>query len=393
MNKNLLLLSNAYYPSIGGVENSLRHLAQEAIKNGDIPQIVVSDIGIPSTYSNQDHDSVDGVNVRRYKISPYSGFFKIFNTFVSNYQHYKILKSIRLSFGKNALVIARFHYSAYLAYLAGFQNIKYVVPSIYKNQLKAEPSAHSIGKLINAIRLVVHNTVQRKALAVSCNYVFSETMKRQCIELTGDSCASYVITKPGVDMDRFYPVSIDKKIQIRKNLDLPEDRPIILFVGRFVAAKGVSILLDALSSLENDAMLVLVGEGSEHQAYINKIQQLKLTDRVKIFPPTRDVEKFYQSADIFAMTSNYEPLGQTILEAMSSGLKIVSFRPGDKIDTAIEELADPISVSFAEEYSVSSLRDVLSEEINNLNIENTFAISKLAQSKYTWSALYSILTD
>ncbi|HHQ4776991.1 TPA: glycosyltransferase family 4 protein [Aeromonas veronii] len=393
MNKKVLLLSNAYYPSIGGVENSLRHLAKEAIKCGDKPQIIVSDICVSSMDTNRYHDSIDGIDVHRYAIKPYSGIFKIFNVFASNYRHYKLLKSIRLSLGSPVLVIARFHYSACLAYLAGYTNIKYVVPSIYKNQLKAEPSAHFISKLINGIRLVVHNKIQRKALSISCNYVFSETMKRQCTELTGDNNASYVITKPGVDMDRFYPVTGEQKKQIRQSLNLPEDKPIILFVGRFVAAKGVSILLDAFSLLESDAILVLVGEGSEYQAYLDKIKMLRITDRVKVFPPTRDVEKFYQSADIFAMTSSYEPLGQTILEAMSSGLKVVAFRPSDKVDTAIDELADPLSVSFVEEYSASALSDILSRDIININKESAFVISRRAQNKYSWSALYSILTE
>lgn len=394
MNKNILLLSNAYYPSIGGVENSLRHLAEEAKMCGDTPKIIVSDIAITQGSSSQFFDTIDGVEVQRYPLAPKSNWMRIFNIFFSSYEHYKLLRQERLNLGdEDTVVIARFHYSAYFAYLAGFKSVKYVVPSVYKNQLKMEPHSSLAQRIKQKIRLFIHNFAQIKALKYSNNYVFSETMKKQCIELTGDVSKPYIITKPGVDKKRFHPVEPVEKKLLRQELGLPEDKPIVLFVGRFVAAKGVSVLLDAFAQIKTDALLVLVGEGAEHQTYVDKIEYLNLQSKVKIFPPVRDVEKFYQSADLFAMTSNYEPLGQTILEAMASGLKVIAFRPSDKVDTAINELSDSTSVAYVEYFNSNALTDCLSEELSQVNMINSFSISELALEKYSWSNFYSTLLN
>lgn len=394
MNKNILLLSNAYYPSIGGIENSLRHLAEEAKKCGDNPKIIVSDIAVPKDEPNYFSDIIDGVEVERFRLTPKSNWMRVFNVFFSSYEHYRKLKNERLKIGEvNTVVIARFHYSAYLAYLAGFKNVKYVVPSIYKNQLKVEPNSSLVQHAKRKARLLIHNFVQKKALKHCDNYVFSETMKRQCIDLTGDVHKSYNITKPGVDRSRFCPVSVEEKITLRQELGLPISKKIILFVGRFVAAKGGSILLDAFAQLEADAMLILVGEGTEYRNYIDKIEHLNLTEKVKIFPPTRHVEKFYQSADIFAMTSNYEPLGQTILEAMATGLKVVAFRPSDKVDTAIEELKINNIISYSEEYEVSSLSTTLSECIRNIKASSFEQNeSEYNTPEFLWENLYKELS-
>lgn len=394
MNKNILLLSNAYYPSIGGIENSLRHLAEEAKKSGDTPTIIVSDIAIAQGSSNQYFDTIEGVEVKRYPLAPKSNWMRVFNIFLSSYEHYKLLKQERLKLGnRDTVVIARFHYSAYLAYLAGFKSVKYVVPSVYKNQLKVEPNSSLAQHMKRKIRLFIHNFAQIKALKYSENYVFSETMKKQCIELSGDENKPFIITKPGVDAKRFHPVEPEEKKRLRQELGLPEDKPIVLFVGRFVAAKGVSVLIDAFAQIKADAVLVLVGEGTEHQTYVNKIESSNLQSKVKLFPPTRDVEKFYQSADLFAMTSNYEPLGQTILEAMASGLKVIAFRPSDKVDTAINELSDSTSVAYVEGFNSSELRDCLSKELLQVDMINSFSISELAQKKYSWSNFYTTLLN
>ncbi|HFG2092499.1 hypothetical protein IG534_17315, partial [Vibrio cholerae] len=66
--KKILLVSNAYWPSIGGIENSLRHLSEEAKKNGDYPEIIVSDIGALDMPTYEVHQSVP-INRYRMKVS------------------------------------------------------------------------------------------------------------------------------------------------------------------------------------------------------------------------------------------------------------------------------------------------------------------------------------
>lgn len=392
MKKNILLLSNAYYPSIGGIENSLRHLAEEAKNNNDNVKIIVSDLSVPVDYPNKEIDEVDGVIVQRYEIAPLKNVFgKFLNLFLSNYTLFKLLKG---EFEKNreTVVIARFHFAALLATKVGFKDVRYVVPSIVRNQLKAESKNTMFSKLVLKAKVFLHDIVQRKALLVSKNFVFSQSMLAQCKELANNSDSDYQITKPGVDKHRFYPVCIaDKKPQIDL-LDLDPSKPIILFIGRFVKAKGADLLIQALAKVPS-CQLMMVGEGEEKQKYLGLVANLGLGNRVKIFPPTKEVEKYYKVADIFAMTSNYEPLGQTILEALSSGLPLIAFRKNSEVDTATQELDIDEFVSYAENYTVTDLVIAMETAVNKLQTINPQIIHKVANEKFSWLNLYITLTN
>ena len=263
MKKDILLLSNAYYPSIGGIENSLRHLAEEAKNNNDNVKIIVSDISVPRDYPKKAIEEIDGVIVQRYQIAPLKNVFgKFLNLILSNYTLFKLLKS---EFEKNSdtVVIARFHFAALLATKVGFKNVRYVVPSIVRNQLKAESTNTVVSKLVLKAKVFLHDIIQRKALRVCKNFVFSQSMLSQCKALANNTDSDYQITKPGVDERRFFPLCIaDKQPQIDL-LDLDSSKPIILFIGRFVKAKGADLLIQALAKVP-DCQLLMVGEGEEN---------------------------------------------------------------------------------------------------------------------------------
>ncbi len=392
MKKNILLLSNAYYPSIGGIENSLRHLAEEAKYNNDNVKIIVSDLSVPVDYPKKEIDEVEGVIVQRYQISPLKNVFgKFLNLIISNYTLFKLLKT---EFKKNSdtVVIARFHFAALLATKAGFKNVRYVVPSIVRNQLKAESRNTMVAKLILKAKVFLHDVVQRKALRVCRNFVFSHSMLSQCKALAKNTDNDYQITKPGVDERRFYPLFIDdKKLQIAQ-LGLDANKPIILFIGRFVKAKGADLLIQALAKVSH-CQLVMVGEGEEKQKYLDLVTNLGIEDRVKIFPPTKEVEKYYKVADIFAMTSNYEPLGQTILEALSSGLPLIAFKKSAEVDTATQELDIDEFVSYAENYTVSDLSIAMKTALKKIQTIEPLNIHKAAKEKFSWFNLYLTLTN
>ncbi|MBE0459365.1 MAG: glycosyltransferase family 4 protein [Pseudoalteromonas prydzensis] len=392
MKKNILLLSNAYYPSIGGIENSLRHLAEEAKNNNDNVKIIVSDLSVPVGYPKKAIDEVEGVIVQRYQIAPLKNVFgKFLNLILSNYTLFKLLKS---EFEKNSdtVVIARFHFAALLATKVGFNNVRYVVPSIVRNQLKAESKNTMVSKLVLKAKVFLHNIVQRKALRVCKNFVFSQSMLSQCKALANNTDSDYQITKPGVDERRFSPLCIaDKQSQIDL-LDLDSSKPIILFIGRFVKAKGADLLIQALAKVP-DCQLVMVGEGEEKQKYLELVTNLGLGDRVKIFPPTKEVEKYYKIADIFAMTSNYEPLGQTILEALSSGLPLIAFKKSSEVDTATQELDIDEFVSYAENYTVTDLVIAMETAVNKLQTINPQIIHQVANEKFSWARLYKELVN
>ena len=107
-----------------------------------------------------------------------------------------------------------------------------------------------------------------------------------------------------------------------------EGKKVILFVGRFVAVKNVTTLIQVAQSIDDDSLrLVLVGDGPEKESYIKVAE----TDKV-IFPGKltgMDLYAWYNIASVFVLPSVREPFGAVVNEALMSGCKcVVSQRAG-----------------------------------------------------------------
>jgi len=115
----------------------------------------------------------------------------------------------------------------------------------------------------------------------------------------------------------------------RAALGLPRDVPLVLFVGRLLALKGVHHLIRAMVEVGArcpDARLVVVGGGEELPSLTRLGGELGLADRV-VFAGERsheDVIRFMRAADVFVLPSLTEAFGIVLLEAMSCGLPVVA---------------------------------------------------------------------
>ena len=158
------------------------------------------------------------------------------------------------------------------------------------------------------------------------------------------SWAKVILT--GVDLTRFRPTETeDLKMDLRKKLGLPADRLIVLFVGGATARKGVDFLVDAweaaLQQHPLKATLIMVGGDANrpgvapsartaYQLFADRFsQRLATLDPaldVRLLPHSPTVEDYYRAADIFAFPSLHEGLPNAVLEAMASGLPVLSTR-------------------------------------------------------------------
>ncbi|MFC3024826.1 glycosyltransferase family 4 protein [Vibrio zhugei] len=361
MKRKALLLNTSFYPNIGGVENSLRSIAEELSNEGWHVDIVTA-----LTIETEPAEKLFGANIYRYKSS--GGGTYVYNA-------YRLIKSLENEY---ELVICRHHVLAIVLKLLKFKNIKYIVPGVYKYQNIREKSLSLRSKLKYRFNM----TIQGLAFRCSELFVFSDSMKLQIESIIG---SNYHMTKinPGVDDKRFFQKNKEEIIALREELSLDVDKKYILGLGRFVDVKNFEVLIKAMSYTPDDFSLLLVGDGYLKEKYQSLIEEYAVSNKVIIKPSTKTPEKYYQLCDVFCLSSIYEPFGQVLLEATFSGLPIVAFdnQSCDGVDTATREIYEnyPSLVNFCHSMDPESLSKqlILSTKAEFNKIEfNDFVLSK-----------------
>jgi len=99
----------------------------------------------------------------------------------------------------------------------------------------------------------------------------------------------------------------------------------ILTVGNMKAVKNHPLLLRAFARVNRaDGRLMFLGDGEGRDALLTLADDLGVTDRV-IFPGFhRDPTPFYETADLFVLSSNSEGFGNVLVEALSCGIPVIS---------------------------------------------------------------------
>jgi glycosyltransferase involved in cell wall biosynthesis len=128
-----------------------------------------------------------------------------------------------------------------------------------------------------------------------------------------------VINKEGVDCSKFQ-VSVCNSNEI-------------LFVGRLHERKRIDKLIHAFAKVKlavPDAKLKIVGSGELEKKLRTLVKNLGLWDDIQLtgFVPDTELPSHYANASVFVLPSAYEGFGIVLLEAMASGLPIVSVKTG-----------------------------------------------------------------
>ncbi|MFT5758751.1 MAG: 1,2-diacylglycerol 3-alpha-glucosyltransferase [Alteromonadaceae bacterium] len=383
----VLITSNMYKPSIGGIENSLYHLAQEYKKRNYEVIIVTSDIN-DLGLELPEYEVLDEINIYRYRAHAGRGVFgfsrHVFNAF---YLYKKILKNFQPS-----IVICRYHFNLVLLKLAGCDCISYLIPGVVKNETQASMIQETkfLPKLRAKLSFDFHQWLQKKAIKdAESLFVFSQNMLSQTLDIT--SRTDIKVTKPGVSLSRFFPLNKSEKSQIRQTLNLPTDRQVMLCIGRHVKAKGFESVIRAVAKANlSNIELWIVGDGPLTSYLEELIVELQCPDQVKLLGRQQCPEKFYQAADAFIMSSVYEPLGQTILEALATGLPIIAAASSATVITASSEIIDSSHNIMTNTHSVESFLQsiIVFSELSEREYQVMSEYNRTqAETRFTWSAL------
>lgn len=165
------------------------------------------------------------------------------------------------------------------------------------------------------------------------------------------------------------------------------EKKVVLFVGRLAEIKGVTYLIEAMKGI--DALLVIVGDGPLRNSLMKQAEESEINVKFLSSKTHDELKIIYASADLFVAPSitghhgNMEGLGLVILEAMASGLPVISNRSG-----GISELiSDGINGFLCVEKNVEQLRDSIRKLINNGSSDLLEAEMKKTIQTYNYSSI------
>lgn len=136
------------------------------------------------------------------------------------------------------------------------------------------------------------------------------------------------VCENGVDHDRFRPDPDDPaRAALRKQLELPDDAVLALFLGGIWLEKGVTYSIEALAQSDPRAHLCLAGR-DDPAPFLALAQKLGVADRLHFLPPTDHPWEYYHAADLFLFPGHAEGFGLVAVEAAACGLPVLMTRVG-----------------------------------------------------------------
>ncbi len=187
-----------------------------------------------------------------------------------------------------------------------------------------------------------------------------EKLREQLIRDNGYPAQQITSVPTGIDTARFVP---GDKLAARRRLGLDESKHYIGIVATLRSWKGHHHLLQAFGSLDApDWELLIVGDGPRREFIETMIVELKLAHRVRMVGQQENAETWLQALDIFCLPSYAnEGVPQAILQAMLSGVPVISTAVGSIADVVTHECTGLIVPPSQPEGLVAALRRLISE--------------------------------
>jgi glycosyltransferase involved in cell wall biosynthesis len=174
----------------------------------------------------------------------------------------------------------------------------------------------------------------------------SEFVRARYVE-AGVDPSQVTVVHNGVDLEAYSPATEVQRSTARRELGLPEDVFVTLFLGRLDAGKGVEVLLEAWRKMAfspDQARLLIVGSPTLSADPVSRLKELQgLTPQgCHWLPMRREVVTSLHAADVLAVPSTGpEPFGRVVVEGLASGLPVVASRVG-----GIPEILDGALAQF-----------------------------------------------
>ena len=128
--------------------------------------------------------------------------------------------------------------------------------------------------------------------------------------------------------------------EARQFLDLPQDAWIVGNVGRLHPDKDQATLIKgfakALPDLPAGSLLAIMGSGRLEQQLKQLAADLSVADSVRFLGQVANGRRYFKAFDLFALTSDHEPFGMVLLEAMAAGVPVIATDCGGAKEVVVE---------------------------------------------------------
>lgn len=127
------------------------------------------------------------------------------------------------------------------------------------------------------------------------------------------------------DLSRFAPLPDQARLELREAAGIGPDEVVLLTAGTNFALKGVRTLIRALSRLPDHYRLLVAG-GRNPGSYVALAEELGVAERVTFMGRVDDMQAFYNTGDVFVLSTFYDASSNAVMEALACGVKTVSSR-------------------------------------------------------------------
>jgi glycosyltransferase involved in cell wall biosynthesis len=180
-----------------------------------------------------------------------------------------------------------------------------------------------------------------------------------------------LVIRNGIDLTRF-DLNLSKE-EIRIKMGLPIKEILICFLGRLDYQKGLDILLEAVNILhaKHDFKLLVIGDGPQRDELSDFVNSHQCGKTVDFLGFRNDIPELLRMSDIFVLSSRFEGMPISILEAMAAGLPCVVTNVGENASLIKNE----INGFLVESENPESLASALMKLIENDKLRTQFGLA------------------
>jgi mannosylfructose-phosphate synthase len=232
-----------------------------------------------------------------------------------------------------------------------------------------------------------------------CDVLLATTPQQREILTNGEydvPVEKVAVIPPGYDDTRFFPVSLATRQALKRELDM--EGKFVLALGRMAKNKGYDLLIEAMATtlkrVDDARLLLAVGSTEPTDDERRQVDELKETaarlgirDHVifRDYIPDEELADYYRAADVFALSSRYEPFGMTAVEAMACGTPTVITTEGglwEQVTWGLEALYENPFEPEAFGHAIATIlkRPRVGQQLAKFGTQK-------ARSRFTWTGV------